>query len=446
MKKPFADAIIGLLIIEDLAAVMILTFISPLASGQTPGMNTFISELFGILGFLALSIIIGLAVVPKIINWVGKEFNDEVLLLVSLGFCFAASIFAFFIGLSVAIGAFILGVVISESRENERIANKIDSIKIMFMAIFFVSIGLLIDPWLVLQNLPLVLIIAAIFIFGKLIAVTLACFVSNQTMRTSVTAGFAMVAMGEFSFVIAKVGLDTGAVSSTFYSCVIGAALITMVVMPSAFGRSTKSLDWAVKNIPRALYVPIRRMESMRAEMNRSFAKHNENRGKITRQAFWILIDFTILFLIQVFIGAIYDISRDLKPIAEWLGLIPSTLAAIISVALLIPPMVDVMVRIRRIGYIIVQSVLEGGNYHWDSGRMILKQFVNFFFIIVGVIFFLAILPFNGYYKDFPMAALAGLLIGTLIAYLIWDINKATYEKMCTVLTTGLIDPKDEQR
>ena len=126
--------------------------------------------------------------------------------------------------------------------------------------------------------------------------------------------------------------------------------------------------------------------------------------------------------------------------------MIPSTLAAIISVALLIPPMVDVVVRIRRIGYIIVQSVLDEGNYRWDSGKMIMKQFVNFFFIIIGLIFFLAVLPFNGYYHDFPMAAVAGLLIGTMIAYLLWDTNKATYEKMCTVLTTGLIDGKDEQR
>ncbi|QLH74421.1 MAG: cation:proton antiporter [Methanomassiliicoccales archaeon] len=446
MRKPYADAMIGILIIEDLAAVIILTMVSPLAAGKVPGLESFFAQIVAILAFLALSLVLGVAIVPKMIDRIGSSFDDEVMLLVSMGLCFGMAIFAFWLGLSVAIGAFIIGVIISESSQGERISKKVCSIKEMFMAIFFVSIGLLIDPFTVLANLPLVLIIAAIFIVGKTVAVSIACMVSNKDIRTSLTTGLGMVAMGEFSFVIAKVGVDTGAVSGSFYSVVIGAAIITMVAMPLVFKNSDALIDVLARRAPRNVIVFVKRIEGMRLELDKCLAVRADRRRQISYQLFWILIDFTLVFLIQIFVLAINDLTAPLRPIAEWMNIVPSLLASIVSVALIIPPVVDMLFRVRKIGYVAVQGILEGGRYSKDSGRFVLKMFVNLTTAVLGVILFLSVLPFAPIYEELPIIPVAGIVIGGIVAWLLWDANKATYAKMCTVLSEGLLnEPTDKK-
>ncbi|MFA5312062.1 MAG: cation:proton antiporter [Methanomassiliicoccales archaeon] len=439
--KPYADSIIGILIIEDLAAVIILTMISPLAAGQTAGLGSLFLQVIAILTFMALSLVLGVAILPRVINRIGHDYDDEVLLLVSLGLCFSMAMVAYLIGLSVAIGAFIIGVIISESDQGERIARKVCSIKEMFLAIFFVSIGLLIDPMLVLNNLPLVFMISLLFIVGKTVAVSIACTVAAKDARTSLTTGLGMVAMGEFSFVIARVGVDTGVVSNSFYSVVIGAAMVTMVAMPVFFNGSDRIIDALVKRMPTRLLLSVKRVEGMRSELDRCLSRRADRRRRITLNLLWIAIDLTVLFVVQLIVLTIYDISAPLEPIADWINVSPSLFASVVSVSLIIPPVIDMLFRVRKIGYEAVQGVLEGGMYHWDSGRLILKIFVNMATAFLGVIVFLAVLPFASEYAEIPVVPIAGGIIAAMVIWLLWDANKSTYKKMCSVLTGGLVEP-----
>ncbi|MCE5297020.1 MAG: cation:proton antiporter [Euryarchaeota archaeon] len=440
MGKPYADSIIGILIIEDLAAVIILTMISPLAAGQTAGLESLFLQIIAILAFMVLSLLLGVAVLPRVINRIGHNYDDEVLLLVSLGLCFSMAMVAYLIGLSVAIGAFIIGVIISESDQCERISRKVCSIKEMFLAIFFVSIGLLIDPMLVLNNLPLVLMISLLFIVGKTVAVSIACTVAAKDARTSLTTGLGMVAMGEFSFVIAKVGVDTGVVSDSFYSVVIGAAMVTMVAMPLLFNRSDKMIDGIVRRMPSRLLLSIKRIEGMRFELDRCLTRRADRRRRITLNLIWMAIDLTILFTVQLVVLTLFDISVPLEPVANWLGVPLSIFASVVSIVLIIPPVIDMLLRVRRIGYEAVQGILEGGMYHWDSGRLILKIFVNMATAFIGVIVFLAVLPFASGYEDIPVVPIAGAIVSVVVVWLIWDANKSTYKKTCSVLTESLVN------
>jgi len=441
LDRPYADSMIGILIVEDLAAVIILTMVSPLAAGQAEGIDTIFLQLSAIIIFLVLSLVLGIAVVPRIINRVGHRYSEEVLLLVSLSFCFGMAIVAYTIGLSVAIGSFIIGVIISESDQREVINKKISSIKEMFLAVFFVSIGLMLDPMLMIKNWPWVILISVLFIVGKTFAVSIACAVSNKDIRTSVTTGLGMVAMGEFSFVIASEGINTGAISSSFYSVVIGAAMITIIVMPSLFKRSDQIIDGAARLVPKKALSFIKRIEGMRTELNRCLDKSADRRRRITFQLFWMIVDFSIIYVIQAFVVVVFNITDALAPIAEWLNIIPSLFASIVSVCLIIPPVIDMVRRVRKIGYEAVQGILEGGMYHKDSGRMILKLFVNLVTAVLGVILFLSVLPFSYVYTDIPLVPITGTLVGFVVAWLLWDAEKATYKKMCTVLSEGLVEP-----
>lgn len=433
------ESIVGLLIVEDVAAVVLLTVLGSLSSGDSVISGSLLTQLGSIAAFFIIALLLGIAIIPRCFNWIGRNCNNEVLLIVALGFTFGMSIFAFEIGLSVAIGAFLMGIIISEYKDGERIAKRVEPLKDVFMAIFFVSIGLLINPSLLADTWQVVLILVVVFIVGKIFAVGIASYTANRDIRTSVTTGFAMVAMGEFSFVIAKTGLDAGSVDEAFYSDVIGVAVITMAMMPFIFKRSTGFIEYVHANIPRSLVTQAMRMDSLRNELGVCLATKADLSKQVKYQIFWIIIDFVILFIIQLLVLALYNITELLDPVADWLKIIPSTLATIVSVALIIPPVVDIVRRTRTIVLASVKGILGGGKYKSDSGRLILKLLFNFMMVIIGIVLFVAVLPLATFYEGVPIVAILGIVVGVVVAYLIWDANKATYEKVCGLLGDELI-------
>ena len=437
LDSEVGESVIGLLIVEDVAAVVILTVFGSLSTGDSIVSGSLFTQMGTIAIFLVVTLLLGLAIVPRCLNWIGRTCNDEVLLIVALGFTFGLAIFAFEIGLSVAIGAFLMGIIISEYRDGERIAKRVEPLKDVFMAIFFVSIGLMINPNLIAETWPVVVILVAVFIFGKIFAVSIASYSANRDMRTSVITGFAMVAMGEFSFVIAKTGMDVGAVDEAFYSDVIGVAVITMAMMPFVFKRSVGFIDFIHAKAPKGWITQAKRMDSLRNELGACLSVRADLNKQIKFQIFWIIIDFVILFVIQIVVQGLYNLTELLDQVADWLKVIPSTLATIISVALIIPPVIDIVRRTRTIVMASVESIMSGGKYKWDSGRLILKLLFNFMMVIVGIALFITFLPLASFYEGVPIIAILGIVVGSVVAYLIWDANKATYEKVCNLLGEG---------
>jgi monovalent cation:H+ antiporter-2, CPA2 family len=434
LDSTVGESVVGLLIIEDVAAVVLLTVFGSLSSGDSLISGPLFTQIIGIAAFFVITLLLGLAIVPRALNWIGRTSSNEILLIVALGFTFGMSIFALELGLSVAIGAFLMGIIVSEYKEGDRIAKSVEPLKDVFMAIFFVSIGLLINPNLIVDTWQVVLILVLVFIVGKIFAVGIASYTANRDIRTSVTTGFAMVAMGEFSFVIAKTGLDVGSVDETFYSDVIGVAVITMALMPFVFKSSTGFFDFVQRKAPRSWVTQAKRMDSLRNELGDCLAAKADLSKQVKYQIFWIVVDFVILFLIQLVVQVLYNLSELLDSVADWLKVIPSTLATIVSVALIIPPVVDIVRRTRTIVLASVQGILGGGKYKSDSGRLLLKLLFNFMMVIIGIVLFLAVLPLAPFYEGVPIIAILGIVVGTVVAYLIWDANKATYEKVCGLL------------
>jgi CPA2 family monovalent cation:H+ antiporter-2 len=444
IQKQYANGIIGILIMEDIAAVIILAMVSPLGSGKAPGLSSALGILAGAVLFIGLSLILGFAVVPRIVNYVKKNYPSEVLLLVSLGLCFGMALLSSEIGLSVAIGAFVMGIIISQSAAQQEIVLKTIPIKEMFMAIFFVSIGMLIDPRLVLQNLLPAIIIATVFIVGKIFSVTTATYVANTDARSSLMSGMAMVAMGEFSFVIAKTGVENGTLSQFFYSSIIGAALITMIVLPLTFRYSSRTVDYLASHLPKSIVVSLRRTETLRSEVRSWMSTHAERRKEILHHLFWIILDFTIILLIQVFAGFFYGFGTLLQGFASGLSLLPTTLGMIISVALIIPPLISIMRRMRRIVRILVTGLVETGHYHNNMGRLFFRIMTRLGYIFIFITLFFLLIPIAPMARDFPFLLIAAIIVGILVTIWLRDINKATYDKMTNLLSENLLEPGDK--
>lgn len=230
--RPFARLVVGLLVAEDMLTIVLLTMLTAVAIGGSVEASTAFT-LIGHLGlFVVAGMIVGLLLVPRLVDYVAAFGRSEVLLVSTLGLCFGASLFAAWMGFSVALGAFLMGAVVAEARSAGQVMRLIEPLRDMFAALFFVAIGLKIDPVMLAQYALPALLIAAVVMVGKTVACSLGVFVIGHDPRTAVRTGVSMAQIGEFSFVIATLGLSLGAVSDFIYPVAVAVSVICMALSP----------------------------------------------------------------------------------------------------------------------------------------------------------------------------------------------------------------------
>ncbi|WP_026107191.1 cation:proton antiporter [Dyella ginsengisoli] len=230
--RPFARLVIGLLVAEDMLTIVLLTMLTAVAIGGSVEASTAFT-LIGHLGlFVVAGMIVGLLLVPRLVDYVAGFGRSEVLLVSTLGLCFGASLFAAWMGFSVALGAFLMGAVVAEARSAGQVMHLIEPLRDMFAALFFVAIGLKIDPAMLAQYALPALLIAAVVMVGKTVTCSLGVFVIGHDPRTAVRTGVSMAQIGEFSFVIATLGLSLGAVSNFIYPVAVAVSVICMALSP----------------------------------------------------------------------------------------------------------------------------------------------------------------------------------------------------------------------
>lgn len=231
-RKKFAQLIFGVLIVEDLAAILILVALSTLAASNTIDVSTLAFSAGKLLLVVASWFIAGYFVVPRIFRHVGKTGSDEMLTTTALGFCLLLVVFAVEMNYSVALGAFIMGSILAESAESHRIEELVRPLKDLFAAIFFVSVGMLMDPSELWKHKWPVFAITLVTIFGKVFSSAFGALATGQPLRTSVQVGFGLGQIGEFSFIIATLGLTLGVISDFLYSIAVAVSIITTFTTP----------------------------------------------------------------------------------------------------------------------------------------------------------------------------------------------------------------------
>ncbi len=231
-KESFAHLVFGILIIEDILGIAMIALLSGIAmTGSLSVMD--LGRTLGKLGiFLAVILVAGLIFVPRLLGYVGKFKSNEMLLITSLGLCFGTSLLAEKLGYSVALGAFVIGAVIAESREIHRIEAVIAPVRDMFSAIFFVAIGLLFDPRVLLEHWFPILIITVAVLAGKIFSCSLGALAGGNDPKTSLRVGMSLAQIGEFSFIIAALGLSLKVTSDFLYPIAVAVSAITTLTTP----------------------------------------------------------------------------------------------------------------------------------------------------------------------------------------------------------------------
>lgn len=230
--KKFAGLVIGVLIVEDLLAILLLVLFSTLAvSQQSAGTEMFFSIL-KLAFFLVLWFLGGIFLVPSFLKATKKLMNDETMLVVSLALCLIMVLLADKVGFSPALGAFIMGSILAETTQAERIEHLTKSVKDLFSAVFFVSVGMLIDPSMLIKYAFPIIICSLVIIFGKIFFTILGALLSGQPLKTSVQSGMSLAQIGEFSFIIASLGLTLKVTSDFLYPIAVASAAITTFTSP----------------------------------------------------------------------------------------------------------------------------------------------------------------------------------------------------------------------
>lgn len=232
MKENSSEVMLGILIVEDFFAILIITMLSSLASHTPLTLTTAGISILKGTAFIAGLLLAGTLLVPRLLRLVARVDISEMLIVTVLGLCFGAAILAVKFGFSVALGAFLIGAIVAETEEAQKIIHKMEPIRDMFIAFFFVSVGLLINPDLLLEYAGPILIIALIVIPAKF----LTCYVSGRlagyNSKTSLGIGLGLAQIGEFSFIIAQLGDDKDVTSPFLYVIAVAVAVITTVTTP----------------------------------------------------------------------------------------------------------------------------------------------------------------------------------------------------------------------
>ena len=249
-QQQFAGLVMSVLILEDILAIVMMVMLSAIASGNNPDGGQMIGSVVKIGFFLVLWLVVGIFAVPLFLRSVRKLINSEVLVIVSLGLCCAMAVLSTRVGFSSAFGAFIMGSILAETVEAEKIERLVEPVKNLFGAIFFVSVGMLVDPQiLVSYALPIILLILTILI-GQSIFGSFSFLLGGESLKSAMRCGFSMAQIGEFSFIIASLGLSLGVISDFLYPVVVAVSVITTFLTPYMIRLANPAYNAVEKHLP----------------------------------------------------------------------------------------------------------------------------------------------------------------------------------------------------
>jgi CPA2 family monovalent cation:H+ antiporter-2 len=321
IKGRVTELVFGILIIEDLIAIFLLTILTTISRSGAITPTDLALTAVRLVMFLAGLIGFGILTVPRAIRAVQKLEQPETTLVASIGICFAAALLALSFGYSVALGAFIAGSLVAESGQQVEIEQLVRPVRDMFAAIFFVSVGMMIDPTALAQHWVAVVSLTLAVIIGKVFAVTIGAFLAGHGRRAAMKAGMSLAQIGEFSFIIAGVGVASGVIGGWMYPVAIAVSAITTLTTPLLIRLSNK----AAASIDHWLPEPIQTVAALYTswiERVRSAPRVPTERSRTNRIIRIILLDAALITAVVIGVGV--EIDRLSVILGDMLGMAPT--------------------------------------------------------------------------------------------------------------------------
>ena len=250
-QQRFASMVMSVLILEDMLAIVMMVMLSALASGANLDGGQMVGSVVRIGFFLVLWFVVGIFAIPWLLRSSRTLINNETLLIIALGLCCAMAVISTKVGFSSAFGAFVMGSILAETVEAEKIIKLVEPVKNLFGAVFFVSVGMLVDPKILVDYSVPIMVLVLTIIVGQAVFGSFGFLISGQSLKSAMQCGFSMAQIGEFSFIIASLGLSLGVIGNFLYPVVVAVSVITTFLTPYMIRLSTPAYNRLEKRLPK---------------------------------------------------------------------------------------------------------------------------------------------------------------------------------------------------
>ncbi len=336
-KKQFTQLVMSILILEDILAIVLMVLLSTMAvSNKVQGLELLMS--IGKLGFfLILWFVVGIWLIPLLLRKTRKLMSDETLLIVSLAFCFFMVVIAAQTGFSAAFGAFIMGSILAETIEAEHIDHLVKPVKDLFGAIFFVSVGMMVDPNMIVEYAVPILVITLTILLGQSIFGSMGVLLSGQTLKTSMQCGFSLTQIGEFAFIIASLGVSLGVTSDFLYPIVVAVSVITTFLTPYMIRAAEPAANFVESHLPvkwrdtLARYATGTRTVNHDSDWKRFLVKTSRN---------VVIYSIVCVAIVAIFLKFVHPFVTSILP-----GVWGDLIVAVVTICFLAPLLRAIMVK-----------------------------------------------------------------------------------------------------
>lgn len=363
-QKKFASLVFAVLIVEDLFAVLMMVILSSIAINNSVEGSEMLLSVGKLAFFLVIWFLVGVYVLPTLLNAIRNFLNSETLLVIALGLCFGMAVFSVYCGFSLALGAFVMGSILAGISHAERIEKVVTPVKDLFGAVFFISVGMMVEPVVITEYLYPILILSGVVIVGMIVFGTFGMLVTGQSLRVAIESGFSLTQIGEFAFIIASLGMSLGVLDPTIYPIVVAVSVITTFTTPYFIRLSDPFCDMVERVLPKRLHFLIDRYATSASSESETSALW---KSVLQRYVWRILLYSSVLIAINLMS------HRFLLP---WMvGLFPNwgrLLASAVTIVVMLPFLWALAMPASKK---IERKRLVAANAHFDVPLIVLSLF-----------------------------------------------------------------------
>lgn len=374
-QKKFATVVFGVLIVEDLFAVLLMVILSSIAINNSVEGMELISSVAKLVFFLIIWFLVGVYVLPSLLNSIRRFLNSETLLVVSLGLCFGMAVFSVKCGFSLALGAFVMGSILAGTSYAERIEHLTMPVKDLFGSVFFISVGMMVQPTLILEYWGPILLLSGVVVIGMILFAGTGLLVTGQTLKVAIQSGFALTQIGEFAFIIASLGLSLGVLEPSIYPIVVTVSVITTFTTPYFIKMADPFYRWVEKHLPERLHFLIDRYEE-------EASSGKETAGKVwmslIKRYLWRILLYSIILIALAIISQTYVIPE----LTKYIGNIGKLIGVVGTLVVMAPFILALITPVRKR---VENNILAKSNSHYKVpiiALSVIRLLIAFVFVV----------------------------------------------------------------
>lgn len=379
-RKKFASLVFAVLIVEDLFAVLMMVILSSIAINNSVEGSQMLLSVGKLVFFLVIWFLIGVYLLPTLLNIIRRFLNNETLLIVSVGLCFGMAVFSVYCGFSLALGAFVMGSIIAGISYAERIEAVITPVKDLFGAVFFISVGMMVNLDIIIEYLSPILILSAVVVVGMIIFGTFGMLITGQPLRIAIESGFSLTQIGEFAFIIASLGMSLGVLEPTIYPIVVAVSVITTFTTPYFIRMADPVYNFVERHLPQRLHFLIDRYSE-------SATTESETRQlwiSVLKRYVWRILLYSIVLIAICILSLNYLLPWMLQLTPSWGRLLTSVISLLAMSPFLFALALPASKRTER-------RRLVAANAHFDVPLVVMTIFrlmiaVGFMIYLLGSI------------------------------------------------------------